>query len=98
MGYVFIIEATDGVGNGIHISYVVQKLISQSLSFACSFAQPSNIEKFKSGGNLFFRMNQFRNTFQPIIRNRDNPHIRIDRTESVTRNLCPSSSQGVKYR
>jgi hypothetical protein len=97
MGYVFIRETADRVGNGIHISYVIQKLIPKSFSLAGSFNQARDIEKFEGGGNHFFGMDQIGNTFQPLICNGDNPYVRVNRTESVTRDLCPSCGQGIKY-
>src|SRR4030042_3896559 len=88
MGHVFILEAPNRMGNGIHISYMIQKLIAQSLPFACPFNQTSDIEKFEGGGDHFFRMNQLGNIFQPFIRDRNNANIRINGTKSVTRYLC----------
>jgi hypothetical protein len=98
MGYVFILEATNRMGNRIHISYVIQKLIPQPLPFACPFDQSSNIEKFKGGRNHLFRMDQLGNIFQPLIWDGNNANIGVDRTEPVTRYFRPGRSESIEYR
>jgi len=98
MGHVLITKTSNGVGYGIHISNMIQKLISQAFPSTRPFYQPSNIEELERGGNHLFRMDQFCNSFQSLIRDRDDTYIRLDRTEAVTCHLCSRRREGIKDR
>jgi hypothetical protein len=43
-------------------------------------------------------MDQLGNILQPLVGDRDNTHIRLNRTEAVACHFCPCRSQGVKDR
>jgi hypothetical protein len=54
MGYIGVGKTPDHVGNGIHVPYMSQKLISQSLPLARPLDQSGDIEEFqRCGGNFF---------------------------------------------
>ena len=96
VGHILVFKASNGVGNGIHIPDMVQKLIPQSLSFARPLDQSGNVEEFKCGRGHFLGMDPSGKFLQPLVRNRDNAQIWLDGAESVTRHFRPCRSQAVE--
>ncbi len=56
MGYVAVLKAAYHLYDRIHLAYVRQKFVSQTLSLACALDQPRYIHKFYSGGGEFLRV------------------------------------------
>jgi hypothetical protein len=98
MSNIFVLEATNGVGNGIHVPDVIQELVPQPFAFAGSPDETRNIEELKRRGGNLFGMNQLGQAFQPFIGHRDDPGVRIDGAEPIVRHFRSSSREGVKDR
>jgi hypothetical protein len=98
MSNIFVLEATNGVGNGVHVPDVIQELVPQPFAFAGSPDETRNIEELKRRGGNLFGMNQLGQAFQPFIGHRDDPGVRIDGAEPIIRHFRSSSRKGVKDR
>jgi hypothetical protein len=98
MSDIFVLEATNGMRNGIHGPDVLQELVPQPFAFTGSPDETRNIEELKRRGGNLFGMNQLRQALQPFIGHRNNANVRINRTEPIVRHLRPDRRKGIEDR
>ena len=81
MNDIRVLEAAYHMNNGVYLTDICQKLVSQPFTFASPFYKSCNVNNFYSSGNDTSRMNQFGKFGQAFIRNGDDTYIRFDGTE-----------------
>ena len=93
MNHICILKATNYMHNGIHLTNIGKKLITQSLPLGGSLYKSGNINKFNRRMRHFFGVIHFSEFFNSLIRHRHNSHIRINGTKRKISRLCPRLCQ-----
>ena len=80
----------------IYLTYMRQKLISQSFAAGCTFNQSRNIYELKIGGSNFFTVIKFSKCVKSFIGNGNNTNIWLDSAERVVRTFGTSLGYCIK--
>ncbi len=96
VSHIGIIETAYDMHDRIHIPYVAEKLIPQSLAPASTLHQTGDVDKLHRGISKLGGIYDSRDIFQSWIGNRDDADIRIDRTEGIIRHLGTGGGEGIK--
>ena len=77
----------------VHLAYMGQKLVAQSLAAGRALDESGNIDEFNYGGGIFFGIVHLSQNIEPFIRDCYDSDIRVDGTEGIIRGL----GAGVRY-
>ena len=80
-----ILETTHYMYNRIDLPNIGKELVSESLSFGCTFYKTCNINKFDCGRCHLFCMIKFTELYDSLIRNRNDSYVWIDGRKRIVR-------------
>ena len=83
MDNVGVLEAAYHMHDCIHLTNVCQELVSESLSFACTFDKSCNVHEFDGCRCYLLCMIKFTELYDSVIRNRYDSNIRVNRCEWI---------------
>ena len=95
---VAVLKAPDDVNDRVALADVGEELVAESLSFGCAFDESRDINELDHGGGNLFRVIHLTEKADPLIRDRDDADVRIDRAEGVVRGLGTCLCERVKQR
>ena len=91
-----IFKAAHDMDNRIALADVRKELIAESLPLRRAFYESRNVDKLNDRRCDLLRMVQVSKQLQTLVRNRNNPDIRVDRAERIVCSLRPGFRQGIK--
>ena len=98
MDDVRVVEAAHHVSNGIGLTDMRQKLVTQSLAFGSARHQPGNVHELDVGGQDALRTHDLRQRHQPGVGDRHDADIGIDGTERIVLGRNGGARQGIEQR
>ena len=98
MDHVRILKEPDHMRNRVHPADVPEKLVAQPLPLTRSLDQTGNIDEFQRGGHNPPGVLQIGEHLKPLIRNRDDAGIRLDRAEREIRRFRSAPAERVEQR
>ena len=75
VNHISVVKAAENVDNGIGLAYVSEKLVSQSLAFACAFHNAGYVHDFHRCGNNSSRMDNFGKAVEACVGHSNYSHI-----------------------
>ena len=87
VNYASVLKAPDDVNDGVHLADVRKEPVSQSLALRRALDKPRDIDEFDDSRREFFRAVHFGKPVEPLVRDRNDPHVRLDGAERIVRRL-----------
>ena len=93
---IIIVECPDDMDDSVALADIGEKLITEAFTFGCTGDKPRDIDEGDGGRDDLLGRIQLLQHGQPLVRNRDDAGIGLDRGEWIIGRQCASVSQGVK--
>jgi len=96
VGHLLVLEAAHDVNNGVDLPDLGEKLVAQPFALGRPLHESGDVDELDAGGDRLRRPGQFGNAGEPVVGNRHDPHVRVDRTEGVVVGLGPGTAQRIE--
>ena len=83
MDYILILEAPDDMDDRVHFADIGQELVAQAFTLGGALHEACDVDEFNDCRRHFFGMVQFAQALDPVVRDRDDPYVGVDRAEGV---------------
>ena len=96
MGHIGIVEAADHVDNGVGGADVGEKFVAQALALGGALHKPCDVHKLNDCRGELLGLMHLPQPLQPLVRDRNHPHVGVDGAKGVVIRRNPGAGNGVE--